>query len=357
MGYPGRYLAKSGQLLLDDDLILGSFQLGQNLFELTVLLHQFGGHLFHQVEPLDLQGVATENLQRSRHVGHLVSSADIDLAFQITFGHLSHPLGQEVDTAQQNPTDKAIADNKGRYNTQDADRQQQGSSGVNSSIGGLVGHLGTLTGGGNQRINLENQLIGKAGGLVQQIVLLSLYFQLGGQKIEAVIFHRVHFEQSIKNRGQKTMQLGSFNSVQADPQAAGGRLETLLEGLDKGHIGDTQPAGNKLDGQGGLRLERGQMAIAVELRLRKVDATVHRGFAQLPVARQLVEQLIVNGGHDQVVEVGSKADHLLPQLLGTTNQVLINPVSALYAVDVEQQLEKDRLRVGNIFLVFGPGGL
>ena len=94
MGDAGGELAQGRQLFLHDDLVLGPAQLDQHAFQLIVLVLQVFRQLFHQVEPLHLQGVAPEDLQRRSHIGHLVPPADFHLGLQVAPGHAAHPVGE-----------------------------------------------------------------------------------------------------------------------------------------------------------------------------------------------------------------------------------------------------------------------
>ena len=104
----------------------------------------FRGHLLDQVQALDLEGVAAEDLQGGGHVGHLVAALDVDLGFEVPVGHLPHAGRQYVDPAEQDPAHEAVADGEGRQHAEDADRHQQGATRVDGVVGCLVGRIGGL---------------------------------------------------------------------------------------------------------------------------------------------------------------------------------------------------------------------
>ena len=87
---PSGKLAQGRQLLLRNDLLLGPLQLLQGLFQCLVFGIEFLGQLLDEVQPLDLQGVAAENLQRIGHVGDFVIAGHANGNLQVAAGHFPH---------------------------------------------------------------------------------------------------------------------------------------------------------------------------------------------------------------------------------------------------------------------------
>ena len=91
--------AERRQFLAHDDLVLSPPQVSQHALELVVLPPQLFRQLFHEVQTLDLQGVATEYLQGRGHVGDLVVSSNLDLGLQVAASHSAHPARQPFEAA------------------------------------------------------------------------------------------------------------------------------------------------------------------------------------------------------------------------------------------------------------------
>ena len=110
MGHAGRELAERGQLFLQDHLILGALEIAQHPFELDVLRpHLLRQHL-HQVEPLHLEGMLAEHLERIGHVGHLVAAADVDRGLEVAGRHAPHRGGEARDPSHQHAADEEPRD-------------------------------------------------------------------------------------------------------------------------------------------------------------------------------------------------------------------------------------------------------
>ena len=87
---PSGKLAQGRQLLLGNDLLLGPLQLLQGLFQCLVFGIELLGQLLNEVQPLDLQGVAAEDLQRIGHVGDFVIAGHANGNLQVAAGHFPH---------------------------------------------------------------------------------------------------------------------------------------------------------------------------------------------------------------------------------------------------------------------------
>ena len=161
----------------------------------------------------------------------LVPTLDVHLGFEVAVRHLAHPLRQDVDPAQQHPAHEAVADGEGGEDTEDADRHQEGATGVDGHVGCLVGLLGGLAGECDQAVDLGGQLLGERGCPEQQVVLVLLQRELLDKEIEAVPLGRRQVHQLIEDRGHQRVEGGALEGAEAHRQASRRGLETLLKGF------------------------------------------------------------------------------------------------------------------------------
>ena len=295
-------LAKGGQLLPHDDLVLGAVQAGQRIFELRVLALELVGELLHQVQTLDLQGVAAEDLEGGGHVRHLVAPADVDLGLQVAAGHAPHPLRKPREAPQQHAADEQPGDQHGAHDADHAEREQQIAPGQDGLGGGVSRLLGVGAGGVHQALGLGDQFDGELAVAGEQVALTPGEGDLLRTQVETQARAEPQFDEPGEGRPQPVPQGTGPDRRQAAFDLADGGLETFTRRLQQGRVGDVEGAGEELDRDGRVGLEPGQVAVAGELRLRQVAVAGRRRCAERPVARHRVEQLIVDGRDQEVVE-------------------------------------------------------
>ena len=115
---PGGQLAERGQFFLGDDLFLSLVQPFQGLLQILVLDLDFLRQLLDQVQPLHLQGMAPENLQRVRHIGDLVVARNGNRGFQVAARHIPHGRGKTRQASNQVSPHKQPADEHRAGNAQ-----------------------------------------------------------------------------------------------------------------------------------------------------------------------------------------------------------------------------------------------
>ena len=244
----GGQLSEPRELFARDDLILRPAQFLERVLELAVLGAQFLRQLLHQVEALDLQRVAAEDLQRRRHVRHFVAAVDPHRALEVAGRHGQHAVGQPLQARQQQPADEQPRDQHGRHDAETIDGDQQRPSRADRILGSGGGGDRAVPRRANQLLDGLEQSRRDAAVLAQQDLLtLSQRDPLGAQFEHAAGREAQVAQASDRGRGPR--------------HAVDQVLEVRPERSQGGARRDAQGVVEQLDGQGAVPRHRRQLGL------------------------------------------------------------------------------------------------
>ena len=303
MGDARGEFAERRQLLAHDDLILSPVQIGECVLELFVLASELLGQLLDQVQPLDLERMAAEDLEGCGHVRDLVPPGDLDLGFEIAVGHAPHPVRQPPKTAQQNATDEQPGDQQRPDDADHAEREQQVTPDKDRSCRGAGGVLRARPGRAHQTFGLGHQPDSEIVIGSEKARLTLGECELLGTQIEALIPSETEFEEPGEGRDDPVAEWGGSEGRQVMLDLADGGFEAFLQRFEQGRVGEVEGAGKKLDRDRGVLLQFGHVAVAGECLFRQVQHARRRLLAEFPIAGHGVEQLVVDSGNQGIGEL------------------------------------------------------
>ena len=294
MGDAGGQFAERGQLLAHDDLVLRLLQVAQRGLELVVLALEFLGELLHQVQPLDFEGVAAEDLERRGHLADLVAPADIDLGLQVAFGHAAHAVRQAAEPPREEAADIDPGQQHGADHADGADQQQEVAPGQDRLGRGEGGFPHADAGGPDQPFGRGHELDGKAAVAFQEIALPAVDGEFPGAQAEDVVRPFAQRDQPAERLGEPRAEGAVAEPGQAPLDPPRGRLEALPQRLQQRGVGHVQRRRQNLGAGGGVGAQFRKVAVPGDRRLGKMLAGRRRRLAELAIAGHGVEQLIVD---------------------------------------------------------------
>ena len=337
MGHAGGEFAQRGQLFPHHDLALGHVQVAEGLLQFIVFALQLLGQLLNQVEPLHFQGVTTEDLQGSGHVGHFVPSGNLGPGFQVSAGHALHPVGQHGQAPQQDTPDEEPGDEHRAGDADRGDRQQQGSPGENRLTGCFGGCLGAGLRRAHQAVHRADQA-GRDGMVVGQVFLLALVqLQFASAQIEPIPRSHSQLFQAVEHRHQLGVQGRIPQIVKVPLDMTGRGLEALPHRLNQGRFGHGGRAGEQLNGYGGVFLQLGQVTEVRQLVGCQMFLRRGRGRSQLEVSGAGVEKMVIDCGDDDVIQTEAQIRQLQSQIRRLINQAELLRHAVLNCADIRYQ--------------------
>ena len=202
MGDAGGQFAERRKLLAHDDLVLRLLQVAQRSLELAVLALELLGQLLHQIQPLDFDGVAAEDLERRGHLADLVAPADTDLVLQVAFGHAAHAVRQAAEPAREETADIDPGQQHRADHADGADQQQEVAPGQDRLGRGEGGFPHADAGGPDQPFGRGHELDGKAAVALQEIALPAVDGEFPGAQGEDVVRPFAQRDQSAERLGE-----------------------------------------------------------------------------------------------------------------------------------------------------------
>ena len=302
--HPRRQLAQGGEFFLRHHLILGALQFGQRPLQLLVLAAQFLGELLHEVEALHFQRVAPEHFQRPGHVRHLVAPLDLHCRFEVAVRHRRHAVRQLLDAPQQHLADEQPGDEHGAEDAQHVERQQQRAPGADRPGRCLGGGQGLLAGGADQPFHFLHKLGGELAVVGQQVALPGFQRQFLRSQGKAAVCGKAEVAQPGEHRRQSVRRRAVGQCREAPFRRADRGLEAVAQRFEQRRVGEVEGAAQHLRADRRIGEEAGQVPIARDFGFRKMLGARCRRRAKLPIAGDRVEQLIVDGRHQNVVELG-----------------------------------------------------
>ena len=91
--------------------------------------------MLNQIQPLYLQCVPAEHLQRRGHVRYLVPALHDHFLLQFAPGHPAHPVREERQPPKQYPPHKEPVDEQRSCHTHDADCDEELAPGADGLVG------------------------------------------------------------------------------------------------------------------------------------------------------------------------------------------------------------------------------
>ena len=159
-----------------------------------------------------------------------------------------------------------------------------------------------VTGGAHQALHFGDQPRGEVAVLRQQRLLVPAQRQLPAAHREAAVLAEPELPQTRQGRADGRCHLGVVDGREVAVYAAGGGEEPVALGFDEGGIVEVGDAGEDLDAEAGGGLQTGQVPVAAHLRLRQVLGAGLRRLAQLAEASHRVEELVVDGGDEHILQ-------------------------------------------------------
>ena len=233
MGDAGGQFAQRRKLFAHDDLVLGFFQVPERRFQLVVLALELVGQFLHQVQALDFEGVAAEDLERGGHFADLVAPADIDLGLQVTLGHAPHAVGQAPKPAREEAPDIDPGQQQRAHDADRADQQQEIAPGHNRIRRSERRLLDAGAGGPHEALGPGHEFDGETAVALQEIPLPAVEGEFPGAQPEHIVRPFAQRDQPRKRRGEPLAQRCGAEPRQAPLNAAGGGFEALAQRFEQ----------------------------------------------------------------------------------------------------------------------------
>ena len=275
---------------------------------------------FHQIEPLDLQGVAAEDLQGRGHVRDLAPPVDHHFRFDIALGHTAHPVREPPQPAQQHAADVEPGDQHRPNDAYHADRKQEIAAGTDRRRGRLSRVLDALACGADQALCLSGELDSKIIVGCEQRRLTLIERKFLSPQIEALAPAQTQIDETGQGGCNPGMERRGSESRQASLDRAGGSLEALLQRFQQGDVGNIERAREKLDRDRRIRLQPRHVAVTVEFLFRQVILARRRRFAEFPIAGHRVEQLVVDSRDQRFRQLSLQRFDLSTQRLASLRE-------------------------------------
>ena len=273
-----------------------------------------------------------EDLERLRHLAHLVLAADLDAGLQVAARHPAHGPGQGGEPGDQEPADEEPQNQRGAADPQDVQRHQQRSPKVQGRL--------RLIGGGQRlllqpdRESAHRDLERVGDGLVAgEVAKLVPEF---GEVFPPDRERAVLGQTQLVDRVQGLPQLPGrpvADRVERPEGAGGGRPEPLLQRFDQLQVVLHDHVGDQAARQVPTRVHGAQRLLVHDLHLRAAHLKRRRVVAEFPEAGRHVEDLVIQQGNDELVELAAPDDGRFLEL----SQPLLQDDAALHRdLDVPQ---------------------